>query len=161
MNVEIKPTPEGLHVIRCNEYFGDGKNGCVFGQNIPDNNTNFGASMGMCNNNIGKLNNSNGIDTIKESKKRFLERDQKKAKLVRRHQHVGGHHSDATLIYSSVTNGIKNSPITKQDIEMALDMLGRSDAAVQGKTTRSQPDVVDDAVVIDCSTYCVRVLWEG
>ena len=32
---------------------------------------------------------------------------------------------------------------------MALDMLGRSDAAVQGKTTRSQHDAVDDAVVID------------
>ena len=105
--------------------------------------------MGMCHSNIGTLNNSNGINTIKESKKRFSERDQKKASLVRRHQHVGGHHSDATLIYSAITNGIKNSPITKQDIEMALDMLGMSDAAVQGKTTRRQPDAVDDAVVID------------
>ena len=69
--------------MRCSEYFGEGKSGCVFGQNIPDNNTNSGASMGMCHSNIGTLDNSNGIDTIKESKKRFSERDQKKASLVR------------------------------------------------------------------------------
>ena len=32
---------------------------------------------------------------------------------------------------------------------MTLDMLGRSDAAVQGKTTRTQPDAVVDKVVVD------------
>ena len=67
--MDFKPTPEGLHVMRCSKYFGEGKNGCVFGQNIPDNNTNFNDSMEMCNNSVGTLNNSHGIDTIKESKK--------------------------------------------------------------------------------------------
>ena len=96
----------------------------------------------MCNTTVGKLNNSEGIDTIKESKKRFTGPDQKQATRVRRWQHVGGHPSDSTLKYSSVTNGIKNNPFTKQDIKMTDNMLGRSDVAVQGKTTRTQPDAV-------------------
>ena len=65
--------------------------------------------MGMCNTSVGKLNNSNEIDTIVGSKKRFTRRDQNQADRVCRYQHVGGHPSDATLKYSSVTNGIKNA----------------------------------------------------
>ena len=126
----------------CSEYFEEGKSGYVFGTKITDNNTNFGENMGMCNTSVGKLNNSDGIDTIEASKKRFTTRDQKQASRVRRYQHVGGHPSEATLKYSSVTNGVKNSPFTKQDIEMTTDMLGQSDVAVQGKTTRTQPDAV-------------------
>ena len=98
--------------------------------------------MGMCNTTVGKLNNSEGIDTIKKSKKRFKGCDQKQADRVCRWQHVGGHPSDSTLKYSSVTNGIKNNPFTKRDIELTADMLGRSAVAVQGKTTRTQPDAV-------------------
>lgn len=48
-------------------------------------------------------------------------------------QYVSGYLSDATLIYSSVTNNIKHSLITKQDVKMTLDMLGRSEYAEQGK----------------------------
>ena len=126
----------------CSEYFEEGKSGCVFGTKITDNNNEFGDNMGMCNTSVGKINNSEGIDTIKASKKQSTERDQKQASRVRRYQHVGGHPSDATLRYSSVTNGVKNSPITKQDIDMTSDMLGLSDIAVQGKTTRTWPDAV-------------------
>ena len=77
VKVDFKPTPEDLHIMQCSKYFGLGKNGCVFGQKITDNNTNFGDAMGMCNNCIGILNNSQGIDTMKDSKTRFSERDQK------------------------------------------------------------------------------------
>jgi hypothetical protein len=55
---------------------------------------------------------------------------------------VAAHPSDETIIYSTVTNGIKNSPITKRDVKMAYDMLGRSKYSVQGKTVRRQPDAV-------------------
>lgn len=61
-------TPEGLHVIDCSKYFDKGKNGCVFCTKITDYNNNFG--------------NFEGIDTIKESKKGFMERDEKKASHV-------------------------------------------------------------------------------
>ena len=73
VKVDFKPTPEGLHVMRCSKYFGLGKNGCVFRQKITGDNTYFVDVTGMCNNSIGTLNNSQGIDTIKDSNKRFLE----------------------------------------------------------------------------------------
>ena len=71
-------------------------------------------------------------------------------------QYVGGHHSDGTIIHLTITNGIKNSPITKQDIKMTLDMLGRSDTAVQGKTTRTQPDDVDDKVIVNLPSTIIE-----
>ena len=47
-----------------------------------------------------------GIDTIKKSWGEFSERDNKKADAARRLQHVSGHPSDSTLVYSLLTNGI-------------------------------------------------------
>ena len=74
-------------------------------------------------------------------------KDQKKAHRTRRFQHVGGHTSDATIVYSSVTNGIKNSPITQRGVKVALDMLGKSTFGVQGKKIRHQPDAVDVEII--------------
>ena len=116
----------------------------------------------MCNTAVGKLNNSDGIDTIEASKKRFTARDQKQASCVRRYQHVGGHPPDATLKNSSETNGGKNSPFTKQDIKMTTDMLGQSKVAVQGKTTHTQPDAVvaqDNLVELPHLSYNIMVRW--
>ena len=45
--ITVLPTPEGLHVMDCSEYFGEGKDGYVFGTKITDNNTNFGENMGI------------------------------------------------------------------------------------------------------------------
>ena len=53
-----------------------------------------------------------GIDTIEKSERVFSMKDRKKAHRTRQFQHVGGRPSDATIVYSAVTNGIKNSPIT-------------------------------------------------
>ena len=116
--------------MNCSKYFGEEKSGCVFGTKITNKNTNFGENMGMCNTSVGNLDNSEGIDTIKKSKKRFMEWDQKQALRVCQFQHVGGHSSDETMKYSSVTNGVKNSPFTKQDIKMTADMLDHNDVAV-------------------------------
>ena len=69
-------------------------------------------------------------------------KDRKKAHRTRQFQHVGGHPSDATIVYSAVTNGIKNSPITQRDVKVELDMLGKSTFGVQGKKVRHQPDAV-------------------
>lgn len=56
---------------------------------------------------------------------------------------VSGHPSDDTLVYSAVTNGIKNSPITRQDVQLTLDQIGVSKFAIQGKMTSTQPPAVD------------------
>ena len=142
LKVQFVPSDQGLHVKNCSEYFGLDKSGCVFGTEITDNGTQGGESMSYASG-INKINISTGIDTVEQSKARFSVRDQERANAVRRFQHVSGHPSDSTIIYSAVTNGIKNSPITKQDVKMALEMLGRSKYALQGKATRHQPNAVN------------------
>lgn len=69
---------------------------------------------------------ADAIDTIEKSKARFSKRDQLAADRVRRVQHVAGFPSDDTLIYSVMTNGIKNNPISKRDILICKDMLVKS-----------------------------------
>ncbi|OEU08874.1 hypothetical protein FRACYDRAFT_249219 [Fragilariopsis cylindrus CCMP1102] len=147
----FSPNTEGLHVLDCTKYFGIGKDGYVFGKHITDNNVSSGNNM--FNSIHGTIENADAfvsiddvddaIDTITKSKNNFSKRDQSKAMRVRRFQHVAAHPSDDTLIYSAMTNGIKNNPITKKDVNMALDMLGKSKYSVQGKTVRHQPDAVD------------------
>ena len=56
------------------------------------------------------------IDTVEHSKSRFTKRDQQRADRVRRLQHVARFPSDTTMVCSTVTNGIKNNPITKRDV---------------------------------------------
>jgi hypothetical protein len=107
-----------------------------------DNKTNNGLTM--CHNITGVTthNVKDAIDTIDISKQRFSKRDQLRASRVRRFQHVAAHPSDETIIYSAMTNGIKNSPITKRDVKMTYVMLGRSIYGIQGKTVRHQPNTV-------------------
>jgi hypothetical protein len=142
------PNKDGLHVMDCSNHFVIGKSGYIFGKKIIDNNVNGGEDM--CRSIHGTIENAkafltvdNAIDTVTKSKNNFSRRDQSRASRVRRFQHVAAHPSDETLIYSSMTNGIKNNPITKQDIAMALEMLGKSRYSVQGKTVRHQPDAID------------------
>ena len=75
------------------------------------------------------------IDAVEKSRLRFSKRDQVRADRIRRLQHVAGCPSDDTLVYSVLTNGIKNNPISQRDIEMCKDMLGRSKYLAKGKTT--------------------------
>ena len=84
-----------------------------------------------------------GIYTIVKSRSRVSKRDQIKADRVRRLQHVAGFPSDETSIYSVLTNGIKNNPISKRDVQICNDVLGRIKCIAQGKTTMKQSDPVD------------------
>ena len=135
LKVQFVPSDQGLYVKDCSEYLGLNKSGCFFGTEITDNGTQGGELMSYAFS-INKINNSTGIDTVEQSRARVSTRDRERANTVRRS-------SDNTMTYSAVTNGIKNSPITKQDVKMALEMLGRSKYALQGKTARHQPDAVN------------------
>ena len=151
------PTKKGFHVLYCSSYYqpGNKNHWYVFGNNITNNNTKGGLNiMGkqiddQCHNNtddgkdVTNIIPDDGIDTIKKSEKIFSVKDKKKAHRTRQFQNVGGHPSDATIVYSAVTNGVKNSPITQRDMKLALDMLGKSAFGVQGKKIQHQPDAVD------------------
>jgi hypothetical protein len=142
IRVEFIPTKQGLYVMDCSQYFNNHEQDVyIFGKKNKDNGTDEGAAM--CHNLDG---HESPIDTIEKSKRRFTKRDQIKASMVRRFQHVAGHPSDSTLIYAAATNSVKNSPITRRDVQLAADMLGKSEYAVRGKTTRTQPEAVTELV---------------
>ena len=65
----------------------------------------------------------------------FYKRDQLWADKVRRLQHVSGFPSDKTLVYSVMTNDIRNNPISRRDIQICDEMLGKSVHAAKGKRT--------------------------
>ena len=83
------------------------------------------------------------IDTIAKSRSQYSARDQNKADVVRRFQQVAGFPSNATMIHAMLSNSIKNSPITKRDIELTAKMLGPSKYSLQGKRTARTPDAID------------------
>ena len=78
------------------------------------------------------------IGTVMGGRSKFSKRDQIRADKVRRLQHVAGFPSDETLVYSVMTNGIRNNPISKRDIEICNEMLGRSIYAAKEKRTMRQ-----------------------
>jgi hypothetical protein len=132
----------------CSNHFGIGKSGYIFGKTIINNNVGNGRDMcrsihGTIESAEAFVSENDAIDSITKNKNNFSKRDQLNAVRVQRFQHVAAHPSDETLIYSAMTNGIRNNPITKRDITMALNMLGKSRYSVQGKTVRHQPDAVD------------------
>ena len=152
---EFKPTADGLHVMDCESLLKKGKH--VFGRNITDNGTRNGDAMSSCHfikskvdahcfaEGVSKLNNSEGIDTMKGSISKLSKRDQARVFAARRFQHVSGHPSDKTMLYAAATNSVIDSPIRQKHILMAIDALGKSGYAIQGKTTRTQSEEVDVA----------------
>ena len=86
---------------------------------------------------------ADAIDTIAKSRDRFSKRDQLAADRVRRLHHVSGFPSDDALVYSVLTNGIKNNLISKRDMIICKDMLGKSRHVAQGKTTMKSSTPLD------------------
>ena len=64
-------------------------------------------------------NDSEAIETVKNSKQKCTKRHQLKAGIVRRFQHVAGYPSEENMSYSATTNGVKHSPITGRDESLA------------------------------------------
>ena len=60
---------------------------------------------------------------VEKSKENFTKQYQLKVGRVRRFHHVAAHPGDKTIIYSTMTNGIKINLITTRDFKMVLEML--------------------------------------
>ena len=58
-----------------------------------------------------------------------------------------GYPSNGTLMYVVVTNGVKNNPFTKQDVNMVVDMLGKSQYSYQCEEVRRQPLAVEMNII--------------
>ena len=89
----------------------------------------------------GVTNDKEAIETVEHVKRKLTNRDQLKSETMRRFQHVARHPLEI-IICSINTNGIKNSIMTRRDLLLAKEVLGARNHAIQGKTARSNPDIV-------------------
>lgn len=68
------------------------------------------------------------------------------------------HLSDATLIYTTNTHGIKNQQILGQDVKLINDVLKKSPYIIKSKTVRRQPDTVGSIIyswtLFNCDIMC-------
>jgi Reverse transcriptase (RNA-dependent DNA polymerase) len=106
----------------------------------PTYNTNSGNETSLVN---------HSIESVKENKLFFTDRQVQRAKLARNIYHAIGTPSlkDFKLIITS--NMIKNIPITIEDINIAEKIFGPDVGALKGKTTRQKPaPVVNDYVEV-------------
>ena len=159
IHINFQATTQGLHVLDCAKYF-TVKNNCsgrVFSKHVPDNGMSYGDNIhtgvgttntkdnaictGVVNANDSAIADNtnctgvdNAIDTVTKSMAKFNKRYQLKGTVVQQFQHVAAHPSNSTIIYSTVTNSIKNNPITKQDVLKAVEILGHSKYSLHGKT---------------------------
>ena len=67
---------------------------------------------------------------------------QKEINLELMQQHAVDFPSNSNLVYSVMTNRIRNNPISKREINICNDMLGRSKYVSQGKTTMASSDPI-------------------
>ena len=74
---------------------------------------------------------------------RFSKRDKLRADTVRRLQYVEAFTSDINLVYSVMTNSVRNNPISRRDINVYNDIIVRSKNIAQGKTTMTSYDPID------------------
>ena len=86
---------------------------------------------------------SEAIKTLEGSRQWFSKRDQIRVDIIWRFQYVARFPADDTILHSVSTNSIKNNPITRRDIELAMDMLGLSKYAIQGKTMKKQLEAMN------------------
>ena len=103
----------------------------------PDDNNLIGVLKLGSNNSIVLALKELAIDTISDSYKRFSKKDQLKANIIYRFQHIDEFLLNSTMIHSINTNGIKNNSITQRDIELSLEMLGPNKYTAKGKTTHT------------------------
>ena len=90
---------------------------------------------GMDATNKRKVTCNEAIETIRGSRDTFSNRDQLRADRVRRLQYVSGFPSDQTITYLVLTNGVRNNPSSKRDVDMCDDTLCKIRYAPKGKRT--------------------------
>ena len=121
MNLTFAQNKDNLHVLECGKNFGICKPGFVFGKTTVDNQMKHG--LAMCHKMASNSSMDGAIATIKKSKRNFSEKDQCQSECSICFQHVMGHPSNETLVFSVLANCVKNNQITKWGVKMALAML--------------------------------------
>ena len=74
---------------------------------------------------------------------RFLKKDSIRANKVERLQCVARFSSDNTLIYSILTNRIRNNPISRRDMNIYNKILSKSIYVAKGKRTMKQLGLIN------------------
>jgi len=79
------------------------------------------------------------VNSVKENKKLYSQRQLENAELARRVYELVGRPSHATFTKMIRENQLKHCPITVEDANRALHIYGPDVAALRGKTTRTTP----------------------
>ena len=126
----------GLHYLDCSSYFGPGKTGCVFGDEIHNTEKR-----------LTWRKNPEGttflIETVDGNKLQFSNRDVQRADELRRFEEVAAFPSRDTMRRAINKNVIKDSPHTLRDLNITHRIHGRSRHAIQGKRTRRRNTEVE------------------
>jgi hypothetical protein len=88
------------------------------------------------------------VETVDSNLLKFTKRDVGKAEVAKKLYSMLGRPSLKDYIQIIRQNGIKNCPVTVQDIERAIAIWGQDLGAVVGRTTRKRPITIDKDVFI-------------
>lgn len=89
------------------------------------------------------------LETLEENKMFYTERQLKRARVARRMMHAIGHPSLDDYKAAITWNGIRDCPVTHNDLVIAGKIFGKEIAKLKSMTTRRRPaPVVDDTIEI-------------
>ena len=89
------------------------------------------------------------LQTVDENRQGYSQRQYEKAKLAREIYHAIGNPLVEDFKKIIRTNGIKNCPVTIEDINAAVKIFGPSISTLKGKSTRRTPaPVINDYIEI-------------
>ena len=82
------------------------------------------------------------LQTVTENKFPYSNRQFQRAKLARDVYHSIGNPSMEDFKKIIRINGLKNCPVTIEDINIAKNIFGKDVSTLKGKTTRRKPNIV-------------------
>ena len=89
------------------------------------------------------------LQTVKENRFPYSSRQYERAKLAREVYHSIGNPSIKDFKNIIRMNGLRNCPVTQEDIELAEKIFGPDVSTLKGKSTRKKPNpVVDDYIEV-------------
>ena len=87
------------------------------------------------------------VSTVAENCGNYTTQQIEKAKEARKLYHNIGVPTVKNFKYMLKSNGIKNCPVTIEDVKIAEDIWGKDISYLKGKTTRNRPPVVKSDLI--------------
>ena len=93
-----------------------------------------------------------GVETVQDNMKKYTKREVKQAKLAREYVRRANFISEGQLIRAINTGKIKNCEISTQDVLRSIDIWGKHEGNLRGKTTARKTETVSGDIPITSTT---------